>query len=120
MKAFKIKKSELSNLESLYKRIGVTHGNRAYVTSTYVSSKTYKNIKKALAVRLKKEAKYLSAKRSEFEIGMYLLNLGPVEIDSGILENVILVDTYKIERAIEEEKQELENNNLDINKSGAV
>lgn len=107
MKAFKIKEKELSNLESLYKRIGVIDGRRAYVTHTYVSSKTYKNIKKALKLRLKKEVRYLKPERVKYEISMYLFNLGPVEIDSGILENVILVDQRAIEKEIEEENGDI-------------
>ena len=80
----KLKKSEYKDMPALLKRAGLVKEQQAYPSNIFVSEKTYKLIKTAIATQLKKQYPYINREKLKLTAGMELLNLGPVVIDKGI------------------------------------
>jgi hypothetical protein len=84
MKAIKIKNAEYADMTKLLNRAGLVQGNQAYPQNIFVSKKTYKKITQAISKQYRKEYPGIYAKKLQVSVGMYLLNLGPVVVDTGI------------------------------------
>ena len=100
MKIHKLKKSDFTNLENMYDRLGCTQDQHAFPYHVYVSPKTYKMFEKEIAKSFKKQYNHLNSNRLKASIGMYLLNLGPA-ILKGLADNIVLVDL----KAVNKEKE---------------
>lgn len=83
-KAYKIRKSEYSNLPALLNRIGLVTGNEAAPDRCVVSRKTYKVFGRALYKRAKKEYPMLKANRLWSIVNLEILNLGPARLNRGV------------------------------------
>lgn len=83
-KAYKIKKSEYSDLPALLNRIGLLTDNVAAPDRCVVSSKTYKVFKRELFKLAKKKYPLVIKRKLLSVVNMELLNLGPCEIDKGV------------------------------------
>lgn len=94
MKAYKIKKSEYTDFESLLKRIGLVKGNRAFPSFVYWNKKDLDKAKKELRKLCKKDFPHYNKKIIDNAVGMYMLNLSPCELkDNPLKDGYMLVDT---------------------------
>jgi hypothetical protein len=84
MKIIKIKKNEYSNLEALLERAGLVNKEtkQAHPENIFVNQITYNKIRKEIAAAYRKEYAYISKKALMYSVEAYLLNLGPVIVDS--------------------------------------
>lgn len=98
MKVYKLRLTDLKNLEKLYKKVGAISkdGRQAFVDCVYISPKAEKYLQKATKDAYKKEYPYLKKKSLDASVGMYLLNLAPRCLE-GLPDNIILVDDVRIE-----------------------
>lgn len=83
-KAYKIRKSEYSNLPALLNRIGLVTGNEAAPDQCVVSHKTYKVFEKEMYRLARKQYPNVARRRIMAIVGMELLNLGPARLDKGV------------------------------------
>lgn len=106
MKIIKILNRELSNMEALLTRAGLTHEKQAHPNLLLVNETTYKKISKAVFKAFKKENPFASKKQIDFWVSVYLLDLGP-----GVIKNdeggKALATGHAIINASEYELQEL-------------
>lgn len=97
IQVIKLKKSEYSNMPALLKRAGLVKEQQAYPSNIFVSEKTYKLIKTAIATQLKKQYPYVSQKKLKSSVSLELLNLGPVVVDKGIEVGYAVVVPLELE-----------------------
>lgn len=97
IQTIKLKKSEYSNMPALLKRAGLVKDNQAYPSNLFVSKKTYMAIKAAIMVQLRKQYPKASRKMLKMNVGLELLNLGPVVVDKGIETGYAVVVPLELE-----------------------
>lgn len=84
IQTIKLKKAEYRDMPALLKRAGLIKEQQACPSNLFVSEKTYKLIKAAIATQFKKQYPYINQKKLKIAVGLELLNLGPVVVDKGI------------------------------------
>lgn len=92
-KAYRIKKSEYSNLPALLTRIGLVTNNEAAPGQCVVSRKTYKVFEKEMYRLARKQYPNVARRRIMAIVGMELLNLGPARLDKGVEFGYVLTVT---------------------------
>lgn len=97
IQTIKLKKSEYANLPALLKRAGLVKEQQAYPSNLFVSKKTYNTIKSAMMAQLRKQYPKASRKMLKMNVGLELLNLGPVVIDKGIETGYAVVVPLELE-----------------------
>ena len=105
MKIYKWNKRDV-DLVKLLNRVGAVTDNQAYPSQVFVSPKRYKEMRKEVLRVVKSELKGAGTKRINYHVGMYMLNLAPVEL-KGLPDNIVLVDDLSIKHEVElkQEKQ---------------
>jgi len=93
----KLKKSEYRDMPALLKRAGLVKEQQAYPNNLFVSKKTYMAIKAAIMVQLRKQYPKASRKMLKMNVGLELLNLGPVVVDKGIETGYAVVVPLELE-----------------------
>jgi hypothetical protein len=92
-KAYKIRKSEYTNLPALLKRIGLAHSHDAIPDRYVVSRKTYKVFEKEMYRLARKQYPGISRRRIMAVIDMELFKIFPVRLDNGVEFGYIIVVT---------------------------
>lgn len=97
IKTIKLRKSEYRDMPALLNRAGLVKDNQAYPSNLFVSKKTYMAIKAAMTAQLRKQYPKASRKMLKMNVGLELLNLGPVVIDKGIEVGYAVVVPLELE-----------------------
>lgn len=101
MKAFKLTKSMMQDPQTLLEKVGAINSRtkEAYPQYVYIGAKDYKKLNQNVRKAFKNKYSYLKNLKKEsldFDIGLHMLNLAPVEIDKGIEKGYVIVDTASI------------------------
>lgn len=88
----------MKDAESFLDGVGAIdkEARRAFPTCVYMNPKDYKKLERNVIQAFKKKYPYLNSNKLKSSVGMYMLNLGPVEVE-GIKEGYTVVDECKLE-----------------------
>jgi hypothetical protein len=108
MEVFKIKKSEYSNIEKLLRRVGAVYGKKAYPSHVYISTEDRAQFQSSHFKVEKKGRPWVTKKYFQSAFGLLWLNIGPIELKSGIEKGYILVDSKAIRAQIVKDHNQAE------------